>query len=717
MESSNCHNPAFSRFTQVRKAIINLSIHKNKHCRRKLKIFPSTNQEHEKQKQRRILEESSFQFMIKTLLKIFMFLVLYPLTPIIFYIKIILTEDWSLIQTATELSFIFIILESSLQSTLSLWLIVRGIIRSPLDYDHVEVISWSRDKFGNPVPLPTLPLASLITSLISLMMASMRLQLRHTSWTQVTSQYLSIISRVVWVVFSVLLRVFSLTFLWIYFDSKTIILLTTVLIINFSLSYRLEFSSSKNVKNHTYQFSLWMTSFFNIFVPCWYTRNSSLCSSILQRNMSILTIPAIILISIWIILCFILVNFTDFRYNNNVLNNDDFIITSLSLLIFTVINTCISIMFIRPAWSCYSSRDLLSIITCFFSFIAASVLILHYSHIRESRSVVIVSQHYQDTRDNPRMFLKSYKAQMIYNSDQILVFTGEIVSCESVQNQSRVQDKIFVFDPTNPNCFFSSSWNISKVLILEDWDFRSSSPYPSSHKFLSLDSLTSSTRTIISLPKISSDEVRRFLSLKTFTSLLNGEHVASLAEYTEKHLTVDCGNYSSLGVNSSSSSVFLNNKSQPSMNVDLTLEELSYSGRGLYRISSYKTEKQHTNIQCSGRLSRDLDSLLCDVSDQFWHQEYLDNYRCCTEDDVSVLTSEKCRTSNIVSWSHWSNWSDCDQVLSVVSGGVERVMRRYRLSHHDHQCLSVMLDTRSCIDDINRGGCSLETVRDNIPSC
>ena len=35
-------------------------------------------------------------------------------------------------------------------------------------------MTWSRDKFGNPLPVPTLPLASLATSLLSLAAATTR---------------------------------------------------------------------------------------------------------------------------------------------------------------------------------------------------------------------------------------------------------------------------------------------------------------------------------------------------------------------------------------------------------------------------------------------------------------------------------------------------------------------------------------------------------------
>ena len=48
------------------------------------------------------------------------------------------------------------------------------MIRSPLELDRGEVVTWSRDKFGNPLPVPTLPLASLATSLLSLAAATTR---------------------------------------------------------------------------------------------------------------------------------------------------------------------------------------------------------------------------------------------------------------------------------------------------------------------------------------------------------------------------------------------------------------------------------------------------------------------------------------------------------------------------------------------------------------
>ena len=56
-----------------------------------------------------------------------------------------------------------------------------------------------------------------------------------------------------------------------------------------------------------------------------------------------------------VIVCYILVNWTNFRYNHNVLNNDDFVVMSLSLLIFLLLHIVISSFHLIPDLKIFSA--------------------------------------------------------------------------------------------------------------------------------------------------------------------------------------------------------------------------------------------------------------------------------------------------------------------------------------------------------------------------
>ena len=64
--------------------------------------------------------------------------------------------------------------------------------------DDVSLINWRRDRFGNPIPLPSLPVASILTSLVSLLYLALTPvkihRLRH-SLLQILVQFSTVIYR------------------------------------------------------------------------------------------------------------------------------------------------------------------------------------------------------------------------------------------------------------------------------------------------------------------------------------------------------------------------------------------------------------------------------------------------------------------------------------------------------------------------------------------
>ena len=142
MGSSPCYVASFSRFKQV----INLIIFPLKYkctklsCRRRYKIHPSTVNNDGKMPINVKEEVITIQSIAKTVAQYTTFLLFFPLMPILLFIRILwkndgddskeeLTRKLSL-KLANEVSSIYITIESSLQTILTLWLILRGIIRS-----------------------------------------------------------------------------------------------------------------------------------------------------------------------------------------------------------------------------------------------------------------------------------------------------------------------------------------------------------------------------------------------------------------------------------------------------------------------------------------------------------------------------------------------------------------------------------------------------------
>ena len=86
------------------------------------------------------------------------------------------------------------------------------------------------------------------------------------------------------------------------------------------------------------------------------------------------------------------------------------------------------------------------------------------------------------------MYLKSYRAQSLRDS---LHIRGEVVTCLQLADRDAAPAPVLLLDPRDPACsqLFSNVTAVAAVagvLIIEDWEYRSSSPYPRHHKHLSL---------------------------------------------------------------------------------------------------------------------------------------------------------------------------------------------------------------------------------------
>ena len=153
MGSSPCYVASFSRFKQVINLIIFFMFSKNTKlsCRRRFKIHPST-VINEKFPSNSKEEELTVKSISKTIAQYLSFILFFPLMPIYLFIRILwkndgedskedLSRNFSL-KLANEVSIIYITIESSLQSILTIWLILRGIIRSKLLLISLIYLLW-----------------------------------------------------------------------------------------------------------------------------------------------------------------------------------------------------------------------------------------------------------------------------------------------------------------------------------------------------------------------------------------------------------------------------------------------------------------------------------------------------------------------------------------------------------------------------------------------
>ena len=107
--------------------------------RRRFKIHPSTEGSEKLPIKSRGEEIITLKILAQTFIRYLTFLILFPLTPVFLFIRILwkidgedFEEDLSRklsLKLANEVSIIYITIESSLQTILTLWLILRGIIR------------------------------------------------------------------------------------------------------------------------------------------------------------------------------------------------------------------------------------------------------------------------------------------------------------------------------------------------------------------------------------------------------------------------------------------------------------------------------------------------------------------------------------------------------------------------------------------------------------
>ena len=705
-----------------------------------MKISPTTvffiQNNEEKTKHRNNLKEKEncdniWKELTKFLLKQTLLFIIFPFVPILAHIKLIMghidTEVFSdSEESARELTLIFVAIEAPLQILFTSWLILRGIVRSPLNFDETEIISWATDKFGNPIPVPTIPLASILTSALSLMLAATRIS--FASWPSLdTVQILTFLSKLSFILFSTCYRIVSVSFLWIYFDSKTSLLIFTILILNFLLAYRSEIRRKKKQRLDQPIFAIWFTSFIGIFIPCWYFRNiKRVDENKPLPSLRIQTTVGNILIIFWLLFCIFLVNWSSYRYNNNCLNNQDFNFCCIFLIILGMVHIAKNIIWFNSSEKMLLTRNVITLVSNVVIFSLTFCCFCLYSmHIRDSGKISLITQHHNKT-NGTEIFIKSYSAKSLSVNKALY---GEICKCEDFQNEneSLSDERVLLVDTINTECHtllqklsrtdFDITSEYEGALILEDWTYRSSSPFPFNHKNMNMSYLLTFPQfPVLAIEKLDDVEYQKFNRYKTFISVRFNKYPKSLEDFSKNHLTIDCGSYGCLNFHESETDkVFLNNESFPSRNVQIALEE-EYLSHDLYTLSQTKHKSYKMNIRCKETLKyREIEDLLCYSFPNFWEERYLENYKCCTSDNNPVFSTKSCKKKEAQEWGPWSLWGSCSKIIGSL--GIETIRKRFRFSKFENTCLFIEKEIESCSKYEKVGGCMIATVADTVPTC
>ena len=608
-------------------------------------------------------------------------------------------------ETACMLSVVTTGVEAPLQILLTLWLVMRGVIQSPFVQD-LQVVTWSVDRFGNPFPLPTLPLASLLASYLSLLIITVRIN----SFLLDIHSPMEFLSRLVFLIVSVSYRVVSLSFLWLYFDRKCLVIFIIIIATNFTVVYVLEVRKTRHVEPG---FSIWSSSLLALFVPCWYLGASPKKGKEGDQVMANLRNLAmfgntIILLSINI--CCFLVNKSVFKYSNNCFDNVTFNFTCGFLLLLGSLLLITSLLSNHlPSLMPAGGRT----ISLLFSLLLLllPLLLLHLFSITgpPGSSFPMVAQHQEQGMEGVRIILARVMGRRLGMVRAGLA--GGLVTCDKVgAENSTSQDmaKTLLMDLDNPACLalldhLESMPHISGVLVLESWFHLSSSPFPSDHQGTDLSPLLHLPLPVATLPRLEEGVRRRFLTLPTL-----------LLPYPPPTLTVACPPLPCL---SPEGPVFLGRTGEPSIRVEVVRgrEEPSPS---LHKLVEEAPAAREEDVACRGGLGGgELEEVLCGEERGWWDERTLDNYQCCNVGGEGVFSSPKCvgaQEEGLV-WGGWSEWGPCRE--EVGASEVEKVRRRFRLARGGVEgCVWVGRKTETCGGE-GRGGCTLPWVLERIPSC
>ena len=263
--------------------------------------------------------------------------------------------------------------EAPLQLIMTLFLVLKGIFDFPWSTEKIsgEIL----DKFGNRIPLFSIPLLSFIFSSISIVKNVFKMNISKFNEETPRGKLRLIGGHFPFFSGALCLRVMAYSFIIIFFNYYAVIPFLLVLICNVASGYYVDEFMKKlyeedDMKIYT---PIWLNSFIGVFVPCCSldftlinqekllrivndemkhnveheqtdddpakNKNRSEFLKNYQKTVvkiQIISSTVILLLSVVTIAC--LVNFTDFKYNSNILNNFNFNILWIVLCVMGAAN-------------------------------------------------------------------------------------------------------------------------------------------------------------------------------------------------------------------------------------------------------------------------------------------------------------------------------------------------------------------------------------------
>ena len=160
-------------------------------------------------------------------------------------------------------------LEAPIQLTITIYLIMTGVRRLPWDSNPEEsYIHLGRNK----VVFTALPLVTLLLSAVSILKATMTLNVSEALLIKFPEGYLPFFCH------TLIFRVMSFAFFFIYLDSMATGVVLLILVSNLSIGYRLapKIAVPKKLKeyllhdSHSQSPPIWLNGFLSLITPSWY---------------------------------------------------------------------------------------------------------------------------------------------------------------------------------------------------------------------------------------------------------------------------------------------------------------------------------------------------------------------------------------------------------------------------------------------------------------
>eukprot|EP00092_Neocalanus_flemingeri_P000074 GFUD01000076.1.p1 GENE.GFUD01000076.1~~GFUD01000076.1.p1 ORF type:complete len:1104 (-),score=226.04 GFUD01000076.1:19-3330(-) len=338
----------------------------------------------------------------KFFLTMFLVLIFYPVIPAVTYTLLLWgwgngqaqpeslsrRENFAMVAHSITGGF-----EAPVQLTMTIWLMLKGIIDNDFSFAKAFVdFGLPQDKFGNSVPLPAIPVISSISSLVSIMMACVRLNIPqpYQSYAEPnfckrhSKRFSQVMGHLPFFLCSVLFRVMSYAFMWIYLWFYSFIPLTVSFFANLVIGYNQQTDTKmkkgmrtikKKIKKHfkenqeeykhrRIELAVWLSSFIGIFIPCCYSQQledkivkklwnkpdilkglddvrQSFQNKVLKKQ----ELAGTLINLVSSVAIFIMVNFTEYKYSDNKLTNFSFniyfyvvITLGIMVLIFTLLD-------------------------------------------------------------------------------------------------------------------------------------------------------------------------------------------------------------------------------------------------------------------------------------------------------------------------------------------------------------------------------------------